>query len=651
MHIMRTLLFIFLFTAVCCAAASAQSLQGDIFIAAPAGQGPDEFAGGHFQVELWHVNYGPDKQNMLTTDIRLKQKVNANINVQLSSNGLHYTIANAPSGTDLAIIVYVGSQPDNTPLRILGIPSDGQQADKNHTYKSDAKKFLGRNIAFGVYSLSSPDAGRPTADFRVMKAGGPACRQCDAFGDFTKAVGDAADDAVDATVKFVTKTINGVEHTFDQTVDGVAGLSKVVAQDIQGLANTANFFIDEAGRFYYLTAIGLDNLILYGNLPRTRDISDQEYAWANSMIYNGTLPAKYRIKIFNFMHIGGDGHRFYTWPAPASDYIYVNIGDAFDDPMHYTNTAYPSPGQAFIHELGHAWQCGRYGFNTMLGRYFSAPGGLKQTYDPGCAVNNAGSSYNLEQEATLIDRSYVELYYPEKQDGYSCSFSIPWVEQHVRNGVAFNKVSNPVVQQMLAVSGPTGGPANWTLNHSAGNPTDGDGFFMLGRNPNSFLYYSNKTKIAASNWGVIRDRFTKANYEFGVLGWPARSELLLPDGVGYYQQFDHGFIYWHPKYGAYVVMKNFFDLWAKDGWERGKLGYPVADANMQGTDHGYQMFAGGVIFLNESSGRRPGDGGSFTRYGDPNILVKEYLKTDVGSRVMINPQPLPPKVQRNKTSL
>ena len=46
---------------------------------------------------------------MLTTDIRLKQKVNANINVQLSSNGLHYTIANAPSGTDLAIIVYVGT--------------------------------------------------------------------------------------------------------------------------------------------------------------------------------------------------------------------------------------------------------------------------------------------------------------------------------------------------------------------------------------------------------------------------------------------------------------------------------------------------------------------------------------------------------------
>ena len=637
---MRSLYITLLFTTIVLTNATAQSRQGNILISTPAGQGPDQFAGGHFQVELWRVTYAPDKQDGFTTDIYLQQKVNADINVQISQNGLHYTIANAPSGPGLAIIVSVGDQPDNTPLRIFGHPTDGRPADKGHTYKSDAKKFLGRNIVFGIYSLDQV-ATTTSADFRVVKPDNSGRHQTyDLFGDISNAVGDLIDDAT----KFVTKTINGVVHTFDQTIDGVAGLSKVVADDIKGLANTANFFIDETGRFYYLTAAGLDNLILYGNLPRTRDLTDQEYAWANTMIYNGALPAKSRIKIFNFMHLGGDNHRFYTWPAPTGDYIYVNIGDAFDNPMQYTNSAYPAPGQAFIHELGHSWQCGRYGFANMLVRYFSAPGGLKQTYDPGCPVNNAGSNFNLEQEATLIDRSYVELYYPDKQDAYSCSFSIPWVEQHVRNGVAFGKLSNPAIKEMLAVSGPVGGPANWNIFHSGGNPTDGDGYFMVGRINNGFLHYSNKTKIAACQWGAIRERYIKANYEFGALGWPARTEALLPDGIGYYQKFDHGFIYSHPKYGTYIIMDNIFEPWSKNGWEKGPLGYPISDLETMSNGHSYQKFVGGVIFLNAPSGGNTSVASTVIRTGNPNVIMSEYFKTNVGVRVMINPQPLPPKV-------
>ena len=630
-------------------AAQPLTIKGSILIAAPAGQQPDEFAGGHFQVELWRVSYAPDKKDPNVTDIRLLQRVTANINVRLAQGGLQYSIDRTAFVTGLAIIVYAGNQPQNSPLRILGRPDDGHSASKLHSYIADAKKVLGNNIAFGIYSLTNQGLAGTSIDFRVRKVSATPGRPqtFDVFGDIGNAVGDLVDDASNA----VKKIVNGVEHTFDQTIDGVSGLAKCAVNDIQGIADAANFFIDEAGKFYYLTQAGLINLILYGNLPRTRDITDQEYAWANAMVYNGTLPRKDKIKIFNFMHLAGDNHRYFTWPAPVGDYIYVNIGDAFDDPMHFTNGTYAAPGQVFIHELGHAWQCGKYGLSGMVQRYFSAPGGLSQTYDPGCAVNNLNSNFNIEQQATLIDRSYAALYYPEKNESYICPFSIAWVEHNVRNGIVFDRNTILAARQMTAVAGAVGGPATGQTFHSGGNPTDGDGYFMVGRTNNSFLYFSNKTRVAAANWGVIRDRFAQANYEFGPLGWPASVEVLLPDGVGYFEKFDHGFIYWHPKYGAFVIMNNIFAPWAKGGWEKGKLGYPVSNLINGANGQGYQKFAGGVIFLDPPPAGKPGEPTTSIRYGNPDAILKESFKLNAGVREMINPQPLPPRVAPKKAYL
>lgn len=112
---------------------------------------------------------------------------------------------------------------------------------------------------------------------------------------------------------------------------------------------------------------------------------------------------------------------------------------------------------------------------------------------------------------------------------------------------------------------------------SSGNKADGTGYFMLGTKPNSFFYYVSRTRKAYANWGAIRDKFTQAGYEFGMLGWPNDDEYLLPDGAGYFQRFDHGYIYWHPKFGAHIVKGMIFDNWAKNNWEKGVFGYPVSD--------------------------------------------------------------------------
>ncbi len=60
-------------------------------------------------------------------------------------------------------------------------------------------------------------------------------------------------------------------------------------------------------------------------------------------------------------------------------------------------------------------------------------------------------------------------------------------------------------------------------------------------------------------------------------GYPLTDESGCPDGIGRYNHFERGSIYWTPDTGAYEVHGAIRDLWAQGGWERGRLGYPISD--------------------------------------------------------------------------
>lgn len=78
--------------------------------------------------------------------------------------------------------------------------------------------------------------------------------------------------------------------------------------------------------------------------------------------------------------------------------------------------------------------------------------------------------------------------------------------------------------------------------------------------------------------GAIRDKYIELGFERSFLGYPVTDETSCPDGVGRFNHFQAGSIYWTPSTGAHEVHGLIRDFWAAHGWERNPaLGYPISD--------------------------------------------------------------------------
>lgn len=60
------------------------------------------------------------------------------------------------------------------------------------------------------------------------------------------------------------------------------------------------------------------------------------------------------------------------------------------------------------------------------------------------------------------------------------------------------------------------------------------------------------------------------------LGIPTTNEIVTPDGIGRFNHFVHGSIYWTPSTGANEVLGAIREFWKNQGWESGSLGYPTS---------------------------------------------------------------------------
>ncbi|MCB5188614.1 hypothetical protein LG200_11455 [Methylobacillus caricis] len=102
--------------------------------------------------------------------------------------------------------------------------------------------------------------------------------------------------------------------------------------------------------------------------------------------------------------------------------------------------------------------------------------------------------------------------------------------------------------------------------------------------------------------GAIGAKYAALGGVNGFLGRPLTDERSTPDGVGRYNHFEGGSIYWTSKTGAWSVTGSIRNQWATLGWERGKLGYPVSDEEPRKGSGRQSRFQGGVIYWTRAKG-------------------------------------------------
>ncbi len=136
-------------------------------------------------------------------------------------------------------------------------------------------------------------------------------------------------------------------------------------------------------------------------LIRHRHLTGDERAFVER-VFETTLPPDDRVVLTNLTGIEG---RKFVCPN-ASGQALVNLGEAYDDPVHYQDDKYPAPGKVLVHELTHVWQLHHATFvpglvcegiaNQLAGaQYRPGPGG------------GPWAGYNLEQQATIVDEWFA----------------------------------------------------------------------------------------------------------------------------------------------------------------------------------------------------------------------------------------------------
>jgi N-acetyl-anhydromuramyl-L-alanine amidase AmpD len=117
--------------------------------------------------------------------------------------------------------------------------------------------------------------------------------------------------------------------------------------------------------------------------------------------------------------------------------------------------------------------------------------------------------------------------------------------------------------------------------------TTPDGIGRYNHFQNGSIYWT-PTTGAWEVHGQIRIKWEALGWEKSMLGYPITGETATPDGIGRFNHFQGGSIYWTPDTGAHEVRGNIRNKWEALGWETSVLGYPTTDET--GTPDGIGRF-------------------------------------------------------------
>ncbi len=113
--------------------------------------------------------------------------------------------------------------------------------------------------------------------------------------------------------------------------------------------------------------------------------------------------------------------------------------------------------------------------------------------------------------------------------------------------------------------------------------------------------------------GAILTKYRAMGTASSFLGFPTTDQRASTDGVGVFNHFRGGSIFWSPSTAAHEVHGDIRTKWASLGWERGFLRYPVSDA-VAVTGGRASQFQGGNIYWSTSTGTHEVHGAILARY-------------------------------------
>ncbi len=119
---------------------------------------------------------------------------------------------------------------------------------------------------------------------------------------------------------------------------------------------------------------------------------------------------------------------------------------------------------------------------------------------------------------------------------------------------------------------------------------------------NGVIYYSPATG-AWEVHGAVLGTWSSLGAQNSPVGYPVTDERGTPDGVGRYNLFARGSIYWSPGSGAHEVRGGIGAAWSRLGSQAGFLGYPVTNELAAADGVGrYNVFQGGSVYYSPATG-------------------------------------------------
>nr|WP_193777233.1 MULTISPECIES: trehalose corynomycolyl transferase [unclassified Rhodococcus (in: high G+C Gram-positive bacteria)] len=121
--------------------------------------------------------------------------------------------------------------------------------------------------------------------------------------------------------------------------------------------------------------------------------------------------------------------------------------------------------------------------------------------------------------------------------------------------------------QLGAETSPLGAPTGDEQPLASGRVQD----FEHGR-----IYWSAATG-AWETYGLIAQKYLDLGGPTSPLGWPTSGELGTPNGIGRFNRFTEGNIYFNPQAGTHCVYGAIIAEYGRHGYEGGRFGFPTTD--------------------------------------------------------------------------